>query len=310
MVFGASGFVGSAAVAALRERGADSIAVPTPRFNPVSAADAKSAARDAMTAHGSLLGVLAGADAVINAAGLSDATSSNEGALIAANAAVPGFIAGLCSQAAVARFVHVSSAAVQGDRAVLDDGPTGVVMSPYSRSKSLGEELVRQLGQGRAVVYRPPGVHAASRAVTRSLARLAGSPLAAVASPGNDPTPQSLLPNVADAIAFLALHGRQPSPTVAHPWEGLTTGELLDLLGGRRARRLPRCLARSVVAFGGALGRTSPRMVAHSRRLEVLWFGQSQAESWLTRQGWRPPVGIEGWAHLGRELRRRNSGPT
>jgi len=39
-------------------------------------------------------------------------------------------------------------------------------------------------------------------------------------------------------------------------------------------------------------------MAANARRVELLWFGRRQQESWLTRQGWSLPVGLEGWHAL------------
>lgn len=291
---------------ALETRGARPIAVPTPRLSRTGAEGAEDVVRAAISEHAHLLESMANVHAVINTAGVAEATSSDEGTLYAANAAAPGLIAGLCARAGVTRFVHVSSATVQGDAAVLDDGPARDGFSPYSHSKALGEDLVRRFGPETAVIYRPPGVHAASRAVTRSLARLASSPLCAVAAPGTDPTPQSLLPNVADAIAFLALCEEAPPAIVAHPWEGLTTGGLMQLLGCRRARRLPRRLAAWIVACTKTGGRSFPWVAAQGRRLELLWFGQAQAESWLTRRGWHPPVGSEGWQQISLQLQQRD----
>lgn len=40
----------------------------------------------------------------------------------------------------------------------------------------------------------------------------------------------------------------------------------------------------------------------------MIWFGQSQAESWLTENGWIPPVRHQRWQEMGRELAQRDNG--
>ena len=155
-----------------------------------------------------------------------------------------------------------------------------------------------------AVIYRPPGVHGPSRDVTRSLTRLASSPLSSVAAPGDGNAPQALIQDVADAIAFLALHPFDPPGVVHHPASGLTTAELLRLLGdGREPRHVPAAVARLVLGAGRAAGRLSGSAAAHVRRLEVLWCGQAQAASWLTSHGWQPSTTADDWRRLGRLAR-------
>jgi hypothetical protein len=46
----------------------------------------------------------------------------------------------------------------------------------------------------------------------------------------------------------------------------------------------------------------STRLAANARRLEMLWLGQDQADSWLTQAGWRPVAGHERWLEIGRML--------
>ncbi|MDT0262074.1 NAD-dependent epimerase/dehydratase family protein [Jatrophihabitans lederbergiae] len=287
LVLGGSGFIGSAVVQALLRRGAETRTSPAPRLNAVTALDAAECARHAR-ARPELHVMLDWANVVVNTAGLSDAGSCEESELNAANAAMPAMIARLARDAGVQRFLHVSSAAVQGDRLVLDSSEDMQPFSPYSRSKALGERLLLDLGWPGLVLYRPQGVHGPGRQVTRSLTRLARSPLASVAAPGDQPTPQAPVANVADATAFLALTQRTPPRIVLHPWEGLTTASLLQHLGGRRPVRIPAVCARYIVAALRTVGRRHPRTAANARRVQMMWFGQAVEPSWMTDAGWRP----------------------
>jgi hypothetical protein len=239
----------------------------------------------------------------VNAAGDPNASSTDEGSLLAANALLPAVLAAATARSAGTRFVHVSSAVVQGRQAVLDAGPPLEGFSVYAKSKARGEQLVAALAPSQAVIYRPPSVHAADRRVTRMIARIAASPLATVASPGTQPSPQALLANVASAITFLATTGQEVPPVVIHPHEGLTATSTMELLGGRAPKRLPRGLAKAVAHFLKQIGSVSPSVAANARRVEMLWFGQEQAPSWLTEHGWVPAAGLEAWAELGRQVR-------
>ena len=221
--------------------------------------------------------------------------------MTAANGIVPGYLAMAAARAHIPRFVQVSSAAVQGRSSVLDSSPLVAPFSPYSRSKALGELLAGEAHDG-AVAYRPPGVHGPDRRVTQLMARIARSPISSVARPGSSPSPQTLLKNVADAIAFLATTEAQPPAIVAHPSEGLTTASVLTHLGGREPREIPRALAKTIVAVLTACGKVLPQVAANARRVEMLWFGQSQTPSWLTEAGWSPPAGHEAWRELGLQL--------
>lgn len=301
-VIGASGFVGAAVSGALEARGhvVERLHAPRlPAIDPDEAAEFVSS----MPLLDELTGRLEGTVAVVNAAGEPDASSRDVRALTAANAALPGVVATSAVAAGVPRVVHVSSAVVQGRLTVLDDSDRTDAFSPYARSKVLGEHLAHRHGDDAVVIYRPPSVHGADRRVSRMIARLGASAVATVASPGTDPSPQALIGNVADAVAFLATAGVTPPPVVIHPWEGLTTADVMLLLSGRAPRRVPRVLARAVVNTARVAGVVTPALAANARRLEMLWFGQAQAESWLTGEGWVPPLGRDAWEDLGRRIR-------
>jgi len=298
-VFGASGFVGRATAAALAAREVDVIPIRAPRLPPTAASSARAFVREHPDLVADLAESVGDVSAVVNAAGDPRASSGDESALVAANSLVPGLLAAAVVLADCPRFVHVSSAAVQGPAPTLDSTPTVAPFSAYSRSKALGEALAREFGGASAVIYRPPGVHGVDRRVTRMTARIAHSRVSSVARPGTAPTPLTLLTNVADAIAFLATTSQQPPGIVAHPWEGLTTSSVLSLLGDREPAQIPAPLARAVVSALRAAGRALSPLAGNARRIEMLWFGQLQADSWLTAAGWRPPAGEDAWRELG-----------
>jgi nucleoside-diphosphate-sugar epimerase len=297
-VFGASGFVGTRVVEALEARGAQVIRLTAPRLRPIPAQDVAEFCHASAELRDHVQASLGGATAIVNAAGIPDASSRDEPRLMAANAACAAILAaGACAHG-VQRFVHVSSAAVQGDIDTLDETTQIHPFSAYSRSKVLGEHLVAELGPTESISYRPPGVHGADRRVTRMIHRLASSPLSTTVAPGNGPSPQALIQNVADAVAYLAVCPTAPPPIVIHPWEGITTSGLLRLLGRREPRMLHPALARAGVHMLKRTSRGLPSLEAHRRRIELLWFGQPQASSWLSGAGWTPPVGLDGWDKL------------
>lgn len=302
VVVGGSGFLGGTVCEALERRGVRVVVVHAPRLTVPRGADPDAVVRAAADR---LRPRLAGAAAVVNAAGISEASSRDEAALDAANALVPMVIAMACA-AENTRFVQVSSAAVQGRRTRLDDCDQTSPLTPYASSKAKGERLARQ-HHPSAVVYRPPGVHGPARSITRSLARLATGPLSSVAAPGDGSAPQALVEDVADAVVFLALHPSTPPAVVHHPASGLTTASLLRLLGdGHEPRLVPRRLAHAILRLAQTAGRVSPGAAAQARRLEVLWCGQEQSASWLSEQGWHASTNEEDWRRLGRLARHPN----
>lgn len=312
VVIGASGFMGRAVETALSSRGASVIAVKAPRIRPTADGRAGMDPQAFDNVVESLSRQIAGAGAVVNAAGIADAGSVDDDALTCANGLLPGVVAAACARASVPRFVHVSSASVQGRCDILDSSVHMEPFSSYSRSKAMGEQQVRLQGSTATVIYRPGGVHGADRSTTRMLAKFSRSALASVAGRGTQFTPQTLVANVGDAIAFLAVSTQTPPEIVAHPSEYLSSGDLLEFLGGKAPREIPVPVARAVVGALFLSGRVMPRLLADARRVEMLWFGQAQAASWLTAVGWRPPMGREQWAKLGQQLRAsagRETGP-
>lgn len=293
VVLGSSGFVGSAACLALEARGHQVIRIRAPRIG---------APTDHTIRPGDLTQLqkaLLSSDALVNAAGIPDATGKNTSALDGANAILPGLLARQCETAGV-RFVHVSSAAVQGRKQTLDSTTEYHPFSPYSVSKVKGE--IAALRHQDTVVYRPPGVHGPSRDVTKAIARVARSRFASVAGRGDANSAQALIENVGDAIAFLAVCHSRPPSIVSHPSEGISTAELMRALGGRNPVSLPVPAVRILISAAFAGSAVYQPMRGHARRLEMLWLGQDQAPSWLTDAGWEPPLDRTAWYMLGGRL--------
>ncbi|MBB1046248.1 NAD-dependent epimerase/dehydratase family protein [Dietzia cercidiphylli] len=299
---GANGFVGSAVRESLTDRGHEVVPVRAPRVSPPSVPENPASE---LRVDDGMIDLFKAVEAVVNCAGNPDASEKDRGVLLAANALSPALVARASRLAGVARLVHVSSAVVQGRRSRLDETTVTEEFSAYAHSKAEGERLVHK-EYPSAIIYRPPSVHAVSRRVTSMTTRIAASPLATVAAPGSQHSPQALVENVASAIEFLATTASPPPRVVIHPWEGLTALDLMELLGGKRPFVIPRGLARTVSGILELAGRAAPAIAPNARRIEMLWFGQDQDDSWLTAAGWSPPLGRSAWRELGTSIRVRS----
>ena len=156
---------------------------------------------------------------------------------------------------------------VQGRLPVLDSSESTDAFSPYARSKVAGEVAARAEGPEATTVYRPPSVHAPTRRVTRQLTRHRALSPGHRGRPGDRPTPQTHIRDVADAIVLLCTSTNPPPPVVHHPWQGHTTAGLLRMLGdGRSPRLLPNRPSEAGAPGGrGSLtDRPSPRALRAS----------------------------------------------
>lgn len=274
VVFGGSGFVGSAIVIELSGHGPVT-EVAAPRLT-TSARNLS----DLLQVEARLDPVGRGTQVVVNAAGMATPGSADTDDLWGANALLPLVLAREAAQVG-ARLVHLSSAAVLGRTPELHEEPRWAPLSPYAQSKALGEQALLHSG-GDITILRATSVHGPGRATTDALARFARSRWAAVAAPGLDPTPQVHVSKVASAVRVLALADAPPRIAL-QPWEGMTTERVLAQLGGHQPTRLPRPAARAVTKAAGLAAVSSRRgsLVAHTRRLEMLLFGQRQVPGWL-----------------------------
>lgn len=309
-VFGASGFVGGWTVDRCQEEGLRVRRLSSPRTTgPVSPASVSRVIQAHPELVESVADALGECDSVVIATGAATSSSRDLTPLLHANAVSPGIIAAGARAARVRRCIYISSAAVQGDVAMLDASWAYRPFSPYAQSKVAGEQAVLEHGPDGTVLYRPPGVHGPDRRVTGSLARLAASPLSTVSRPGTARTPQALVHNVADAVRFMVAFQGPIPPVVIHPWEGQTVASVLEDLGGKRPHHLPVALARTALAAAKLTAVILPRFSPSVRRAELLWFGQDQDHSWLASEGWTPPRGKETWQLIGEEARYHNARP-
>lgn len=76
------------------------------------------------------------------------------------------------------------------------------------------------------------------------------------------------------------------------------------VIGGTGSPGDLRCVDLCSVRGRAGLRRVVPRVGPYARRVEMIWYGQEQAPSWLEEQGWRPVTTDEDWVRLGREARR------
>ncbi|MCC3280885.1 NAD-dependent epimerase/dehydratase family protein [Arthrobacter caoxuetaonis] len=289
-VLGASGFIGSALQSTLASRGITVRYLKAPRLTAVSTDAAGILAEAAVLENErlDLAGALAGAEVVINAAGLATPSGTDSPALRGANALLPVLVADAADAAGVRRFVHLSSAAVQGHRPFLDESSYVQPFSAYSRSKALGEAALAARTQKNCgvVTIRATSVQGPERQTTLTLVRVAASPLASVAGRGEAPTPVSSVHALTEFTATVASYDGEVPSVVLQPWEGATVADVLRAAGGREPKRLPRWFCRASLKAGYAVSSLlGERFHGPLRRLEMMWFGQRQEPGWAEAAG-------------------------
>lgn len=303
-VLGATGFVGSAVTAALKDRNIPMTPVSAPRL----ASPATTVHHVIEHAHRleSVIDYLAesfaGADVVVNAAGLAAPDQIHQQSLTGANALLPVLVALAAHRTGVRRVIHISSASVQADTPVLDETIRTAPFSPYSLSKALGESALYRLRTQweqeahapQLTVLRATSVMGGGRRTTRMLAKFASSVLCSVAGDGNAPTPVTSVDSLAE---FTVAVGEFPGPlpaVILQPWEGATTGSVLRDAGRRHPLRLPPFLCRAAIdAANGISGLLDHRFAGTIRRLEVTWFGQRQVPGWAHENGVIPESHVQ-----------------
>ncbi|MEH0109271.1 NAD-dependent epimerase/dehydratase family protein [Tersicoccus sp. MR15.9] len=300
-VLGGRGFIGQALVERLTRSSVPVVTVVAPRLRS-HAADVDEVLTDAraeveVIAH--LTELFRGTDVVINAAGMASPDGGARDRMTGANAVLPVVAALAAQRAGVTRFVHLSSAAVQGDRPRLDESDDLAPFSAYSRSKALAERSLRLL-DGRPderldaqsdaptqiVIVRATSVQGPGRHTTAALARIARSPLASVASGSPRSTPVVSVRHLVGFVLTVAGWSGELPPVVLQPGEGLRTDEVLRLAGGRDPLTVPAALCRAAVRAGYLASRVAgDRLRGAVRRVELMWFGQEDDPAWARENG-------------------------
>lgn len=280
VVVGGSGFIGSAVARALQERGWEVMLHRAPRLR-TSATSPQQIVEEAYSALDAIHRI-PHAEVLINAAGVSSAGSKGSDSLRGANSLLPTMLAIHSQRRDSSRYIHISSTAVQGHTRELDNSFKHQAGTPYAQSKALAEQSLLTLNLDNQVIHRPTSVHGSGRRVTQALQKLARSKGAAVAYPGNRPTPQVHVKQVALAVALIS-ESTAPPQIVVQPNEGFTTSTILELLGGKPPREIHPLVAKSILGSAKACGQLSPYAAAQARRIEMLMFGQRQKPGWLER---------------------------
>ena len=307
LLFGASGFVGSSVYLELHRAGLNPVTVAAPRISS-RARSIQRATIDIQTApeYPEVREQADDCDVMINAAGLAQPLAKDLDTLYGANAIWPGILARASGESGC-RFIHVSSAAVQGTDQ-LDETARYSPTSHYARSKTLGEMAIAQILPGNSTAFRPTSVHGASRSVTQQLARLARSRWAFTADPGTQPTPQVHIRNVGSAIAFVTRWLGSSPQIVLQPSEGWTTASFLEVLGlGKKPKQLPIHPALGPVLVSSAQRLGMSRAATQFRRFDLLLHGQEQHDKWLSEHGWVPVAGLSEWQAMAEHLQREGS---
>jgi hypothetical protein len=270
-----------------------------PRFaidGTPSASDICNNAQNSDRIIASLVASMPGVDVVVNAAGIASPDGSSSSSLTGANALLPTILFEATRRAGASRFVHISSAAVQGRRHVLDESASLEPFSGYSRSKALGEQALLDVVKRwppeagpELIILRATSVQGLNRPTTRQLRRLAASPFASVASPAERPTVVSSIDGLSEFVSAVSRWRGDVPTVVLQPHEGVTTASVLREAGGREPRVLPAWLCRTIVGSGYVVAAVFPRIAGIVRRVEVMWFGQLQNAAWARKNGLEQP---------------------
>lgn len=300
-VIGASGFVGSAIVARLNAEGISVDPIEAPRLATRSL-DVDSIIDEAEQLEGiidSLAEAFASAQVVVNAAGLAAPNMQDLPPLMGANALLPAVIAIAAQRTGVRRVIHLSSAAVQGPRPVLDASEETAPFSAYSFSKTLGEEALLDLqdyfleehpeSAPELCILRATSVQGRGRRTTELFAKMASSPFASVAGAGQGKSPVSSVYALAEFVVMLGTFPGELPTIVLQPWEGATVASASLDAGRRKPHHLPEWLCRAAIKAGYKVSELmNDRFSGSVRKVEVMWFGQGIDDSWARKNNLLP----------------------
>lgn len=293
-VLGASGFIGQSLVKKLESENYAVRALHAPRLT--LAHDERSPSRmlkleDYNVLQRELTNQLKGTEIVVLAAGLAKPDSKASSELYGANALLPVIAAKAAEDAGCKKFIHLSSAAVQGNKKILTAERQTSPFSPYSDSKALGEAGLllwkdNQSPRIEVMIVRATSVQGPGRGTSAMLTKIANSPLSSVAGSRTRPTVVSSLNGLTEFILAVAISDEIIADEIfLQPWEGHTVGSVLESFGDHRPVILPTWLCAIVVWLLATIGRGSSKIRGISRRIELMWFGQQQESRFYWQNG-------------------------
>lgn len=284
VVVGASGFVGRGISEAIESAGYPVSKCTAPRLS----ADSDWSAERVVESMSDFVGEIewladrfSDHDIVVNAAGLATPGAPDSRSLFGANSVLPVVVLLAARRAGVSRYIHISSAAVQGRRRELDSSWDHQPFSPYSRSKAVAEASLRLVLDDADLetdvrIVRATSIQDDTRETTKQLIRFARSPFASVAAPGGAHSPVSTLGGLADFVLAIGADPVREFSVSVQPWEGLTVQDVIRKYGMKEPLRLPASLCHFALEIGYLLAKLRfPGIESIVRRAEVLWFGQS-----------------------------------
>jgi dihydroflavonol-4-reductase len=266
LVTGATGFVGSHLVEALRREGHEVAAlVRTPGKAAFLTALGVQQTRGDLSDTGAIARAADRCDVVFHVAGLTAAP--DEAAYLAANSSGTRGVAEAVVRAGVGRLVYVSSMAAAGPAAPgrpLIGGEPPAPVTAYGRSKLAGEQEVRT-GRAPWTIVRPPMIYGPrDREVLKvfQMARLGVAPVF------GDGSQQLSAVHAADLAAALVAVARSPAAAggvfyACHP-EVFSSAEFVRAVARAAGRsvavlRIPPAVGRLALAGTGALARAAGR---------------------------------------------------
>jgi nucleoside-diphosphate-sugar epimerase len=314
LVTGATGFVGSHLVDALRCRGDEVTAlVRTPAKAAVLADSGVRQAGGDLSDRRALEGAASGQDVVFHVAGLIAARSEAE--FLEVNRDGTANVLGAAARAGVGRFVFFSSLAAAGPSAPgrpLTGNEVGRPVTAYGRSKLAGEAVVRG-GTLPWTILRPPIVYGPRDREILKVFRAARLGIAPVFGDGTQELSAIYATDLAQAAVASAIAERAVGQTYypSHP-QSFTSAAFVRAVGAALGRRV------MVVPVPGPVGRVALSLVGGVARLagratiltadkaneffEPAWTADPTA--CMRDTGWAPEIDLErGLAETGRWYR-------
>jgi len=293
-VIGARGFIGSAIAKHLRSVGYDVVDVERSatdwigrRASSTLLSELIEIANAGDAAHmAPLLQAIDDCEWLVNAAGAADPAARALGPrLLGPNVVLPLTLQRAAAEMKIRRFVHLSSAAVQGSQTPLDEGNLTCPVTPYAQSKALAEHALTSspwASRVGTVLYRPTSVHGRNREATARFASLLGSPLVPRVGEGRQQLPVTSSKSVARATLHILKSDSIKDGVVLHPWEGVTQEMLLAATRGGRRIVLPTKAVNMVRQSTDGLSLTQSSAF---RRVELLLCGQEVDATRLISDG-------------------------